>query len=139
MILKCISTHPTESQIQILGSKFGGNRSFAVVPGREYLVLGLIFDFSDQSDGRGAWADVLMEPEIPTVISVPLCLFEPVDPKVSRYWEIRVCTDGLVKFWPPSFFREYYHSDLSDRDPETVKDFWITHTLLEAETRELTR
>ncbi len=139
MIVKCISTYASEAQIQMLGPRFRGDRSFGVVPGREYLVLGLIVDAAPQSDGRGAWVDVLMEPEIPTVISVPLCLFEIVDPRPSRYWEIRVSDEGIVRLWPSSFYREYYHSDLSDRESEIVRDFWIVHALLEAETKEPVR
>jgi len=138
MIVKCVSAYPTETQIQVLGPGFRRDRSFGVVEGREYLVLGLIIDSAAQSDGRGAWVDVLMEPEIPTVISVPLCLFEIIDPRVSRYWQVRVSDEGIVNLWPPSFYREYYHSDLSDREPEVVKDFWRVHALLEAESREIT-
>jgi hypothetical protein len=135
MILRCISAYPNEGQIQLLGPGFPEKRSFAVVPGREYIVLGLIVDSSPHSDTRGAWVDVLMEPEIPTIISVPLCLFEIVDPRVSRYWEIRVSPEGNIRLWPSSFYREYYHSDLSDRDLEIVKDFWRTYALLEAEAK----
>lgn len=136
MIVRSVSTYPSEAQLQILGPGFYRERSFGLVEGREYLVLGLIVDAASQSDGRGAWVDVLMEPEIPTVISVPLCLFEIVDPRVSRHWEIRVSDEGMVRLWPSSFYREYYHSDLSDRDPEIVKDFWRVHALLEAEAKE---
>jgi hypothetical protein len=133
LIVKCISAHPTEAQIQMLGQGFRRDRSFGIAAGREYLVLGLIIDAAPQSDGRGAWVDVLMEPEIPTLISAPLCLFEIVDPRVSRHWEIRVSDNGNVRLWPSSFYREYYHDDLSNRDPETVKDFWHVHSLLETE------
>jgi hypothetical protein len=86
--------------------------------------------------GRGAWVEVLMEPDIPTLIPAPLCLFEIVDPRVSRYWEIHVSDEGMVRLWPPSFYREYYHDDLSDRAPEIVKDFWRVHALIEAEAKE---
>lgn len=136
MIVKCISTYPTEAQIQTLGLRFSRSHSYGVVPGREYLVLALIIDAAAESNGRGAWLGILMEPEIPTVIEVPICLFEIVDPRVSRYWEIRVSDKGVVRFWPPSFYREYYHDDLSDRDPETVKDFWRVCAMIEAEAKE---
>src|SRR5713226_5879907 len=123
MIVKCISTYPTEAQIQFLGPGFRRDRSFGVVPGREYLVIAMTIDVAPETMGSGAWVDVLMEPDIPTLIPVPLCLFDIVDPRVSRHWEIRVSEEGTVRLWPSSFYREYYHSDLSDRDPKIVKDF----------------
>jgi hypothetical protein len=136
MIVKCISTYPTEAQIEMLGPGFRRDRSFGVVAGREYLVSAMTIEVLRGTMGSGAWVDVLMEPDIPTLIPVPLCLFEIVDPRVSRYWEVRVSDEGRVRLWPPSFYREYYHDDLSDRDPETVKDFWRVHALLEAEAKE---
>ena len=136
MIVRCVSTYPTEAQLHVLGPGFRRDRSFGVVQGREYLVLGMDIDPGTGAFGTGAWVDVLMEPDIPTLVPAPLCLFEVVDPRVSRYWEIRISLDGSVRLWPSSFYREYYHSDLSDRDPEIVKDFWRVHALLEAEAKE---
>lgn len=139
MIVRCLSTSPSQAQLQVLGPGFRRDRSFGLVEGREYLVLGLIVDATPQSDGRGAWVDILMEPEIPTVISAPLSLFEILDPRASRHWEIRVSDEGMVRLWPSSFYREYYHSDLSDREPEIVKDFWRVHALLESEAKDHVR
>src|SRR5215472_4377904 len=106
MIVRCVLTNPTEAQIRVLGPGFRRDRSFGVVKGREYLVLGMDIDPATGAFGTGAWVDVLMEPEIPTVISVPLCLFEIADPRLSKYWEVRVSDEGIVNLWPPSFYRE---------------------------------
>jgi hypothetical protein len=135
MIVKCIATQAGDALLSPLDPGFQRDRSFGVVLGREYLVISLTVDTGPLSDGRGTWVDILMDTEIPTVISVPLGLFKVVDPRVSRYWEIRVSDDG-VTFRPPSLYKGYYHDDLSNRDTETVNDFWRVYRALKAEANE---
>ena len=77
-----------------------------------------------------------MEPEIPTIVPAPLSLFEIKDPRGSRYWEMRTSDECIVRFWPSSFHREFYHDDLSEREPGLVEDFWRVYALIEAETKE---
>lgn len=133
MVVKCISAYPSEAQVQELGPRFRRGRSFGVVVGREYLVLGLSFGVPPMA--AGVWVDILMEPDIPTLIQAPLCLFEITDPRVSRFWEIRVSGEGVTTLCPASFCQESYHERLSDRVPEVVEDFWRTHRLLLEESR----
>jgi hypothetical protein len=123
----------TEAQIQRRGPRFRTDHNYCVKLGHEYLVLGLLIDAAGDSVGGGAWIDILMEPDIPTVISVPLCLFEIIDPRVSRYWQLRASEAGAVWLWPASFYREYYHDDLSNRIAHVVEDFWGVLRLLQAE------
>jgi len=137
MIVRCVSLYPTEAQIKFLGPGFLRDRSFGLVLEREYVVLGLTVDAAVESNGRGAWVEVLIEPRVPTPVSVPLCLFEIVDSRASRFWEIQLSDNGVVRLWPPSFYHEYYHDDLSNRDPELVKDFWRVYALLESEAKEM--
>lgn len=136
MIVKCISAHPSEAQIQELGRRFRRGRNFGVVVGRQYLVLGLSLGLPPMSSG--VWVDILMEPDIPTLIQAPLCLFEITDPRASRFWEIRARGEGVTTLCPASFYQESYHERLSDRVPEVVEDFWRVHGLLIEESRSRT-
>lgn len=133
MIVRCVSTCPSEEQIQRLGAGSWANREFGVVIGREYSVLDLTINADSKSTGNGVWVDILMEPDIPTILPVPLCLFEIVDSRVSRYWEVRVRPDGSVTLEPPSFSRKSFLEDVSDRVPAAVEEFWRVQRLLEAE------
>ena len=133
MIVKCISAHPSEAQIQGLGPRFRRGRNFGVVVGREYLVLGLSFGVAPMP--AGVWVDILMEQDIPTLIQAPLCLFRITDPRASRFWEIRVSGEGVITLCPAPFYQESYLERLSDRVPEVVEDFWRVHRLLIEESR----
>jgi hypothetical protein len=136
MIVKCIASHPSEAQIQSLGPGFRRNREFGIVIGREYLVLGLTVNVISHTMGNGVWVIVLMEPDIPTLISAPLCLFEIVHPGVSRYWEFRISDEESITLWPPCFYRKSFLEDVSDRVPEAGQEFWRVHALIEAEAKQ---
>jgi hypothetical protein len=133
MIVKCISAYPDVEQVQRLGPGFLRDHAIHVTIGREYVVLSLTVNTASGTVGNGVWIDVLMEPDVPTVIPVPLCLFEIVDPRASRYWEIGVSPDGSTTLEPPSFSRKSFLEDVSDRIPEAVKEFWHLYSLLETE------
>lgn len=138
MIIKCISIYPSEEQIQrFLGPGLWRNREFGVVIGREYLVLGLTVNGALQKTGNGAWVDILMEPEVPTVIPVPLCLFEIVDARVSRFWELRLSDEGSITLWPPSFYRQSFLENVSDRVPDAVEEFWKVQARIASETNQI--
>ena len=137
MIVKCILAYPREDQIRLLGPGFSRNREFGVVIGREYVVLGLSFENSSQAMGNGVWVDVLLELDIPTLISAPLCLFEIIDARASRYWELRVSDLGTITLWPPSFYRESFLEDVSDRATEAVEEFWRIYSRIEADANEI--
>jgi hypothetical protein len=135
MIVKCISIYPSEEQIQRLGPGFWRNREFGVVIGREYLVLGMTMKADAQSSGNGVWVEILMEPDIPTIVPVPICLFEIVDSRVSRHWEVRAQPDGSVALEPPAFFRSSFLPAIADRVTDAVEEFWKIQQLIEAESK----
>lgn len=127
MIVRCISKLPSEEQAQLLGPGkhyFPGQQQFGLVIGREYIVYALSI-----LDGA-AWVDILSEFEY--LYAVPLLLFDIVDGHVSRYWELRARDQDLA-FWPPSFYREYYHDDLIEGVREVVEDFRRLRALIEEE------
>jgi hypothetical protein len=46
------------------------------------------------------------------LISVPLILFEIVDPSVPSAWEARVLDSGDLVLWPAAFFSPGFHERL---------------------------
>jgi len=121
MIAKCVSAYPNQEQLDFLGTEFFKDREFHVTAGDEYVVLGLTFVVENDSSGRG----LLLEhvDDYGHLVTTPACLFDILDGTVSRYWQIRVGRDGMVTLWPPSFYRQYYHDDLSENVTEVVEDF----------------
>jgi hypothetical protein len=130
MRVRCISTYPSEEQIQRLGKRFYRNQDFHIASGKEYVVFGLEFSLDSNIPS------VSLVGEYDKLRDAPLCLFEIIDARVSRYWEVRASGNGVLVFWPHSFFREYYHDDLSELVPEVVADFERVRAMMEAEASE---
>lgn len=133
MKVRCVAEFPTEAQAQKLGAGkvyFRGRQAFYVQIGAEYVVFGLrVF-------AGAPWVDILSESGY--LYPVPLCLFEIIDNRLSRYWTIKMYEDGDIILQPPSFFRDYYHDDLIESNKEVLQDFARVRDLLEQEARELT-
>lgn len=130
MIVRCIEQYPTPAQLEVLGAEFYRKQGFGVTQGKEYLVLGLSFTIKASMLGTGAALMVEDDDGHPT--DAPLCLFEIVDPQVSSYWEARATENGWLTLWPPSFYRDHYHEDLFDGEPELEEDFKrVVHALRE--------
>src|SRR4029077_7096980 len=105
---------------------------FHITPGKEYIVFGLTIGIESDSAGKGLFIDHLSDSPLGYLVSTPACLFEIVDGTASRHWQLRIQKDGAVTRWPPSFYREYYHDDLSSLVPEVVQDFQRVRQLIEA-------
>jgi len=126
MKVRCIALLPNENQAQQLSKNYShGRQEFHLVLGEEYVVFGLSIL------GGAAWVDLVTDSEYP--VPVPLCLFEITDGRVSQYWEARFYEDGDLTLWPPSFYKEYYHDDLSEGVSEVVEDFKRVRAFIEAE------
>jgi len=131
MIVKCIAKYPSEDEMTYLGPKFFKERDFHVTIGREYIVFALTFLAEPDFAGRGLFVDIVTD--FGHLVGVPLCLFSIIEGSASRYWEIREGKAGQITMWPQSFYREYYHDDLSEGVPEIVQDFNRVRALIEAE------
>lgn len=95
-----------------LGPKLEGRRTFGVATGETYLVYGLEFR-------RGIpWVEVEVAPE--ELISVPLAMFEIVDPTVPDAWEARLSDGGDLLLWPAALFSPGFQERLYNGD-ETAK------------------
>lgn len=109
------------------------SRSGWITKGREYLVLGLTFEYGDSQWGAAPCVDILLDSGI-VIMAVPLRLFEIVDPRVSRTWEVRYWPDGpTVTLWPPAFYTHAFHDRFSNGDPEAVADVQQVVRILEKE------
>jgi hypothetical protein len=131
MIVKCISNYPTEDQLSRLGPKFFKEQDFHVTIGKEYVVFGLTTTVEPGYTGLGLSIEIVSDFEY--LVSAPICLFEILEGTPSRFWELRVSDDNTILLWPRSFYREFYHDDLSNHTREIVEDFTHIRALIEAE------
>lgn len=131
MRVKCISTYPTQEQIDKLGEGFYPNQDFHLTVGKEYLAIGIQFEIGSPKWGTGAWIQLVSD--YGRLSFAPLCLFEITDGRLSQLWVTRLWEDGSVSLWPSSFYREYYHDDLSEAVPEIVDDFKKVMAMIEEE------
>jgi hypothetical protein len=128
--VKYAASKNNEENEKILGRNvkitFPNQMNSNLIIGKEYIVYGLSILSGTP------WIYILNNAET-YIYSEPLSLFEIIDSRVSKYWEIRTEDDGTLFFWPHSFFQPYYHDDLSEGIPEVVKDFQRVKELIDAE------
>jgi hypothetical protein len=133
MIVRCVNALPNEEQAKLLGDNYRpGQMTFGLEIGKEYVVFGMRFF------GGMPWVEIASEASFADpgyLHPAPLCLFEMVDGRVSRYWEARRRGDAGLVLEPRSFYRDYYHEDLADGVPEVVEDFARMRALMEAEAK----
>lgn len=132
MKVRCLQVYPDADQLATLGPAFFRERQFFITEGEIYLVLGLSFLWNARLFGSGMTLQVKNDYGRPTW--APACLFEIIDSRVSSYWELKIDGDGDVHLWPPSFYRDYYHDDLSEEVPAVLEDYKRVVALLQAET-----
>jgi hypothetical protein len=112
MKIRCVSRTYSNSQRKELGVKDFLAPEFSVVPGREYLVLGITVRPLGSPYGAGAFFEILTDEG--ACSGVPACLFEVVDDRCSKYWKIRFNPDRSFSIWPEEFFIRFFHDDLSE-------------------------
>lgn len=119
MRVKCISELPNNEQAKQLGigkHYYPGKMEFGISIGQEFVVFGMCF-----LDGI-PWIEIAND-SMTYVYSVPLCLFKVIDSHVSKYWSLHTNENGDIYLWPLSFYKPFYHDDLTDGVPDIVKDF----------------
>lgn len=130
MRVRCLAETPNEDQVRQLAARYRvGKTVYPVVFGQEYMVLGL-----GVWDGV-TWIEIELSTEV--VVSVPLFLFEIVDARPSRLWQVRVHDDGALTLWPPAFYEQTFHDRLSDGSQKAVRDFRRLKRGIEEEDREV--
>lgn len=131
MKVRCLSTRLADIPSAGIDREIFRSGPFGITLGRQYLVFGM--GWTLEPGAWGAGTRVLILNDSGTLIPAPLALFTFTDPRVSRFWEARCQTDGSLTLWPPSFYREYYIDDLSERVPEVADDFRRVRREIEAE------
>lgn len=89
--------------------------------GKEYVVLGLCYIPSSLY-----WAGkpaISIKDDDGDLSFVPIFLFEIIDPRPSKFWQIRYNDDGSLEMYPEAFYRNFFHDDLSEGVPEIKADF----------------
>lgn len=119
MKVKCISEKLNTDQLHILGNNAARKNHFSISIGKEYTVFGLTSSFGDM--GCGCFVQLLSDYD--HLVHIPIVLFEIVDSRLSKYWELKRFADGDIAIWPPSLYQEYYHDDLSEDVYEVIEDF----------------
>lgn len=129
MILKCNSVLPNKEQAKKLNKTYRpGKQDFGLKKGNIYIAFGLYYNEGNP------WVDIVCEEtKTPYLHPVPLMLFDIIDGRPSKYWDIRMDKNGDMIMRPPSFYKEYYHDDLFEEIPEVVEDFMRIKSLLENE------
>jgi len=115
----------------MLGPDYYRKQAFHIHGDGTYTVLGLTFHIRSNLYGSGV--TVQIDDDYGRLASVPLCLFEIVDDRMSSHWVARQWADGTVAMWPPSFFIDFYYDDLSEGVDEIVRDHARVKQELEAE------
>jgi len=110
---------------------FYRRQSFGVTIGKDYIVLGITFAIRSNLFGTGAV--VQFQDDDGNIGFAPICIFEITDGAPSKYWVARLDEDGSLTFQPPSFYKEYYHDDLSSGEEDVRKDFEVILSLLKNE------
>ncbi|WP_316812829.1 hypothetical protein [Pedobacter heparinus] len=119
MKIKCIAIKLEKDQLILLGKYGNAKNHFSVSIGKEYIVFGLTFRFEEF--GSGCFVEILSDNN--HLIQVPILLFNMIDPRPSKHWEIKQFSEKLITFWPPSMYKDFYHDDLSEDVPDVVEDF----------------
>jgi hypothetical protein len=129
--VKCIADYPSDEDIQRLGKSFYRKQSFHVTIGREYIVFGMEFYEDSIVRGTGVWISFVSD--YASLTSAPLCMFEIIDARASRFWECRQLAERIVVLWPDAFFTEYFHDDLGEGVDAAVEEFKRVRSLIEGE------
>ncbi|SRR5579884_2198927 len=121
MKIRCISRELTEQQRDLFKapSRFRPNPRISV--GKEYLVLGIVYIMESPQYGNTALFEILDDDD--HLILYPAVLFEVTDGRCSRFWRAAIHKDGAVTLRPEEFYRQYFHDDLSEGDPDTRNVF----------------
>lgn len=114
MKAKCIATCLTVEQKTGLSLQESNDPQYPFNIGDIYTVLGI-------HTQTGYYAGTMLTIPMRYAVFAPLCLFEIVDDRPSKYWKIHKHSDDEISLWPEEFYQEYFHDDLTDGVPEVVK------------------
>ncbi|WP_255156277.1 hypothetical protein [Ferruginibacter sp. HRS2-29] len=117
------------SQLELLPKSYA-NSDFHITELKKYLVFGITISVGASGNQI---CDVQIVSDYGHIAHAPLVLFEIIDSRVSKYWQLKILKSGQIAFWPEKFFKEFFHDDLSEDIPSAIEDFKLVRKLLEEE------
>lgn len=132
MKVVCIQENIDDRLAQEVGLGEGQPRYYNLTQSKEYVVLGLSY-FPD-ADVYARNPVIEIKNDTGGMTSAPLFLFKVIDDTPSKYWHIKFNKEeDVLRIWPESFYKDFYHDDLSEGVPEIERDFIEVCKMLEAE------
>lgn len=105
---------------------------FQLIVGKEYIVYAL-----DSWQGD-LWYYICDERYTYYPIHHPAPLFELVDPRLSKYWQFQIASNGLFTFAFEQWFSiPFYYDKLTEQDSEAILIFEKIKELMDAEASSL--
>jgi hypothetical protein len=128
MKIKCLNNRLGQDQREKLGFQPWQDPNFQLTRGRVYSVLGLTASLNPIA---GVVVQILNDGA--QCIFVPLCLFDIVDARLSKFWRAKLLDQYTLALWPEEFYSEYFHDDLSSGVTGVVEKFGRVRDAIEAE------
>jgi len=101
--------------------------TYPIEIGKTYTVLGISVR---ANSGPGIMLDI---PADRYVLPLPLCLFDIVDSRPSRYWQAQKEGDYVLRLQPEAFFIKSFFDKLSELDPEVSAIYRELRARMESE------
>jgi hypothetical protein len=113
MVVECRAVRPSAELALRIRPAYDPHRSdFDLTLGRRYVVLGLSF-----IEGV-IWVDIPTDGGWPQ--TVPIDLFQVIDARCSRHWEVRYAASGELTLLPSALQAPDFASRVADDDPAAV-------------------
>lgn len=90
----------------------GGLTYNQITVGERYEVLSITAHSLSQYYGSQPSIEIIDDNG--SLSSIPLFLFNIIDPSPSSHWKLSCERDGTLKLWPEEFYEPYFHDDLSN-------------------------
>src|ERR1700723_2281480 len=101
MKVRCLSKSLTDDQRLSLGISGPARPRYQITVGAIYIVFSM--SLAQKSDYFGSCPFVDVIDDGARLIPIPLCLFEIVDGRPSKYWEISSDNECNLRIWPKEF------------------------------------
>ena len=131
MKIKALFQKPSAKQIEQLGTYFNPKNAFDIELGKEYIVIGMFWGFQESTLGKDIWVMYRVHSE--RIGFAPLCLFEVIDDRVSKYWKYYFGYEHHYLQPQELIDNPHFNELLTDGEPEIVKIFADLYKRLETE------
>ncbi|BEV73100.1 hypothetical protein THUN1379_25820 [Paludibacterium sp. THUN1379] len=126
MKVLCKTTTLTPEQKAVTGLDWP-QEWYQLEPGKIYTVFAISYNTNQPG---GVFIDV---PGSEYILNAPICLFEVIDDRPSRYWIARKYGEHNIYIWPKELFIEFFHDYLTDLEPEYMAIYQALRVKLEHE------